>query len=484
MPDTSKEALGQSHPESAAREPAAEPEPEPEPEAPQPEPQSPEVAPPQSLAAQVLSSGGRDPGLPPQQVTEEIEESPANAPGSGRRRRVAGSSALASSARLHDALSSDGPLSSSPLVKKSRRRLSEVSKPRSSLQQSIPASDDEPAVEPSGSEGTEEEEEEEEEEGEAEDEEEIEPVAEPEETTVSEEAEPEEEAEEEQEEQDEEAEEISAAEAAKTLGKGKRGRPSPRAPSVELGEGEEEGDEGSNEEAQEEEEEEEEQQPPPKRRRGIRSPAVQKQGGPKAKKVAPTARRKSPSPSIISNNETDIEPEPVSSKPQPRATTTTKPPPTKPGPKPQRGRKRKSPDSPAEQPKQSRKGGGRAIDIAVQRFVNHKRRQTEGEGGGEGGDREQVDELQLDIPYANYGRETVVDVLAQVCDEVIGVTQGQLEQLLDQAPDAAKKKEYKLKMRAIEAYRHELNTRLLEHVGAIPIPCGGQRKGKTLQLTL
>ena len=99
-------------------------------------------------------------------------------------------------------------------------------------------------------------------------------------------------------------------------------------------------------------------------------------------------------------------------------------------------------------------GDGDAIEITVQRFVNNKRRDADSAS----------DPLHAEIPFANRSGETVVDVFAQVCEEVIASTLAQLEQLADTAETAAKKKEYRIKMRAIEAYRQELSTRLLQHV--------------------
>lgn len=74
------------------------------------------------------------------------------------------------------------------------------------------------------------------------------------------------------------------------------------------------------------------------------------------------------------------------------------------------------------------------------------------------------DPLQVDIPFANRSGQSVVDVFAQVCDEVISATLEQLQQIADQAEDAAKKKECRIKMRAIEAYKEELSSRFLQHV--------------------
>lgn len=96
-----------------------------------------------------------------------------------------------------------------------------------------------------------------------------------------------------------------------------------------------------------------------------------------------------------------------------------------------------------------------AIEITVQRFVNNFPR-----------DGDDDDDLQQEIPFANRGGETVVDVFAQVCEEVISSALEQIQQLLMGTDDPEKKKEFRIKMRAIAAYREELNSRLLQHVSA------------------
>ena len=204
---------------------------------------------------------------------------------------------------------------------------------------------------------------------------------------------------------DEQAEQISETEAARTLGK-KRPRRSERTSSPLLGshDGEDE--------------------PLPKRGRergrpAGTSPPTQKQRVPRGK--AKSQKR------------------PAASKP-----TATKP-----------AAKAKAKPS----PKKRRKSGEEdaVIELTVQRFVNHKRR-----AGGEEGD--DVDPLQLDIPFANRTGESAVDVFAQVCDEVIGNTLEQFERMANSAPDAARRKEFRIKTRAVEAYREVLGARLLQHV--------------------
>jgi hypothetical protein len=79
------------------------------------------------------------------------------------------------------------------------------------------------------------------------------------------------------------------------------------------------------------------------------------------------------------------------------------------------------------------------------------------------------------MAFVNHGGESVIDVFAQVCDEVISSTLEQFQEVASGADDPAKKKEYRIKMRAIEAYREELKSRFLQHV------CLGQMRIRTIQ---
>lgn len=281
-------------------------------------------------------------------AVEEVEESPAHAPGSGRRRSVPLTAAASSSTRLLSALSTDDAApSSSPLADKSRR--SSVRRSSARPVPTIPEDDElhEPA---------------------------------PEQHSDTEPPQPEPELDD-----DSPAEEIGAEEAANALRR-PRLTSSPELGSADVAEA------------------------PPKRPRGrpSKSPAKQRQPARKPKAKAQAPRRKRTAKDDVDDDSKD----------------------------------------------------GDAIEITVQRFVNHKRRDSS-------------DPLQTEIPFANRSGETVVDVFAQVCDEVIATTLAQFEQLLEEA-DNAKKKEYRIKMRAIEAYREELNSRLLQHV-SLRCPGGTRR---------
>lgn len=347
---------------------------------------------------------------------EEIEESPVSKPGSGRRRTVAVSSALASSARLRDEMGSDSSMPSSPLTRKSRRsdaalsdrrasRLSEMeelqfdeideiaSQLLSQAQERSPSRELGGVVEPG----------------------EMEVVPAPDDG--------------EEEEEEEEAEEISATEAAKAL-RGRRPRQSLRSGSIELG-SRDRGDGDEDDYEEEEEAPEPVPEPAPRRQRGKpnKSPATQKQPAQKPRKRA-------------SQKQKPEKPRPTAP-PKPRRTS---------------GARRKSDEGSVEDGGE----GENAIEVTVQRFVNFRKRRRDDDE-----EADDIDPLQLDIPFANSSRENAVDVFAQVCEEVIGNTLSQFEQHAQNAPDAAKKKEFRIKIRAVEAYREVLKSRLLQHVSLL-----------------
>ncbi|KAF4977879.1 hypothetical protein FZEAL_5653 [Fusarium zealandicum] len=164
----------------------------------------------------------------------------------------------------------------------------------------------------------------------------------------------------------------------------------------------------------EQEEEPEKEEPAPKRRRGrpSRSPATQKQ---------PTTKPKTSTQS-------------QSQRTEPRT--------------------KRKPSSKTQQDKNRRVSDGTAIQLTVQRFVNIDKR-FKGDGG--------EDPCASDVPFATRG-ETVVDVFAQVCIEVVEATLAKLHETLGSTEDKEKKKECRIKIRALDAYREELTSQLLQHV--------------------
>jgi hypothetical protein len=170
--------------------------------------------------------------------------------------------------------------------------------------------------------------------------------------------------------------------------------------------------------AAEPEEQADDEEPSPKRRRGrpSRSPATQKQPATK-----------------------------------PKANITAKPRTTGPKPLPKQVRRTK------QAAKERRISDGTAIELTVHRFVNVKKFIK---------DDGDPDHLAADVPFIP-SSETVVDVFSQVCVEVIEGTVAKLLETLGTTEDKEKKKECRIKIRALEAYKEELNSRLLQLVSFI-----------------
>lgn len=109
-------------------------------------------------------------------------------------------------------------------------------------------------------------------------------------------------------------------------------------------------------------------------------------------------------------------------------------------------------------------GGGRgeAIPIIVQRY-------TKPVNANQDEDSDADILGAAEIPFANRGGVNVIDVLAQMCDEVVESNLETLHKATMQAADSATRKEYRTKLRALEAFQEELRTRLLEHVSFFSI---------------
>lgn len=320
-----------------------------------------------------------------------VEESPANAPGSGRRRTIPIGTASDLTAKLRDVVvgGSDDQVDSSPTARVVKRksgglpaRSTRPSVRRSSLRRETgPDDDDELSPETSR-------------------------ISEPDQAP---------------------AEETTAAEAARVLGR-KRPRTSVSRTSPEIASG--------SPDAQEDDQDES----PPKRRKGrpTKSPVVQKQPAkPKVPAKTKSTRR-------------------TSQEAMQRATK-TKPPAKGAKAAPKQRKRRSQADQGNDEVNEAADDDNAAIEITVQRFVNLKK--------PKGGDDDEEDPLHSEIPFANRTGESTVDVFAQVCEEVITNTMGQFHELLsDATTEPAKKQEFRIKMRAIDAYKEELNSRLLQHV--------------------
>jgi hypothetical protein len=77
-----------------------------------------------------------------------------------------------------------------------------------------------------------------------------------------------------------------------------------------------------------------------------------------------------------------------------------------------------------------------------------------------------ADILNAEIPRAKRGGVNAIDVLSQICQEIIGAGLDTLEDGFNRCEDQVLRREYKTKLRAVEAFGDELQTRLLEHVGS------------------
>ncbi|KXJ91288.1 hypothetical protein Micbo1qcDRAFT_233818 [Microdochium bolleyi] len=116
--------------------------------------------------------------------------------------------------------------------------------------------------------------------------------------------------------------------------------------------------------------------------------------------------------------------------------------------------------------------GNDVIPIVVQRYTRPtaalRRRQQERQNG-DGGSDDDDDVLggAGEIPYADRTGVNAVDVLTQMCEEVIDATLDKLQRAAEEAPSQAARKEFRVKLRALEAFQEELRTRLLEHTIAL-----------------
>lgn len=120
----------------------------------------------------------------------------------------------------------------------------------------------------------------------------------------------------------------------------------------------------------------------------------------------------------------------------------------------------KAAPKPASQPskksaKSAKDRGGSPIPITVHRFT--KRPLYDG-------DVSDVDILNAEIPYIKRAGVSAIDVLSQVCHEIIESGLDTLAEGGSKADDPALRREYKTKWSAVEAFGRELQVRLLEYV--------------------
>ena len=82
-------------------------------------------------------------------------------------------------------------------------------------------------------------------------------------------------------------------------------------------------------------------------------------------------------------------------------------------------------------------------------------------------DESDADILNAEIPHARRGGVNAVDVLSQICQEIIAAALDTLEEGERDTEDRILKREYKTKWKAVDSFGKELQARLLEHVSSL-----------------
>lgn len=159
----------------------------------------------------------------------------------------------------------------------------------------------------------------------------------------------------------------------------------------------------------------------------------------------------------------ELESEEVTEEPRPKRPRTVPPPKSKKR-SPATQRQPRAPRAKSNKQKSARgkKSGdatGQPISVKIQRFTKPRRLDED--------DPEADDILNTEIPFANRSGVNAVDVLAQMCEELISSSLQKLQDTFDNAQDAATKKELRVKLRALGAFQEELRTRFLEHTIAL-----------------
>ncbi|KAI1258449.1 hypothetical protein F5Y18DRAFT_413524 [Xylariaceae sp. FL1019] len=114
-------------------------------------------------------------------------------------------------------------------------------------------------------------------------------------------------------------------------------------------------------------------------------------------------------------------------------------------PKPLKERRRRSP---------KRQGDGDSIPVTVQRYTRPLRR-------NEADSDEDI--LTADIPYTDHKSPNVVDIVLQMCEESFDKYLSALHEEANLAQDKKSRKEFRTKLRALEAFQEEVRIRLQTH---------------------
>ncbi|KAK0668300.1 hypothetical protein QBC41DRAFT_322069 [Cercophora samala] len=271
--------------------------------------------------------------------------------------------------------------------------------------------------------------------------------------------------------EEEDAEEINVQEAAKRIGRKRPTRRTIPAPSPELGS-------------------DSAHQPPApvpespalkKRRRKevVASPAQQQQPAKKARtgkqlsKPQPPQQPSPAQPSPAQPSPRQPSPPPPARRSQPQAQEKPKP---KPKPKqqpkkpPAKRKSRAAPDD-TEGTDSGDKVSG-SVPITVQRFTKpHLTNEAEVDG---------LDDDEIQFSHRGPGVH-ILDVLSKLCDEMAENYMNKLREAGQAAEDAATKREKKVMLRALEAFHRELMTKLLDHTIALDQLHGLRKRVKAAQ---
>lgn len=157
-----------------------------------------------------------------------------------------------------------------------------------------------------------------------------------------------------------------------------------------------------------------------------------------------------PSPELSPD---DASEEPIAKRPR------KAPPPKKKSPAQQKQPKdpRAKQNKPAtERKKKNEDEAGPPIPVKIQRFTKRRRRRDD--------ESDDDDILNSTIPYTTRPGVNAVDFLAHTCERTIETSVNKIKEGIMNSQDAAEKKELRVKLRALEAFQQELQTRFLEHV--------------------
>lgn len=174
-----------------------------------------------------------------------------------------------------------------------------------------------------------------------------------------------------------------------------------------------------------------------KKSRGMGRPSIPAAGSPDLDEPTPVAtKEKRGRPSKVSTPAQQRQPKPAASQAQAK-------------PIPKTSKKSSKP---------SKVRVGSPIPIIVHRFTERPLYDD---------DDSDADILNSEIPYIRRGGVNAIDVLIQVCHEIIDSGLDTLAEGGRKADDSALRREYKTKWSAVEAFGRELQNRLLEHVSML-----------------